>query len=284
MKKIAVLMPAFNAGETIAKAVESMLWQELPPHCAYEVAVFDDGSTDATRAILERIAGRRRDGGLRILGDGTRVGEAAARNRLLQAADADYYFVMDADDIALPGRVRAQVEALDAGHDLVGTHVYNFGAMHGDRRFLAERPAHVLLAMVDQRSFCHPAIAFNRKVARIGYPKPLASDYGLLIEVLLAGLGVTNLPRHYLMYRVHGKSQSNSTDADVFASLRKAVCEMRADYLARLLGLDASAAAYSDCMERKIFRRDTPEDLVALDRLGAIVRDRLGVGVDFRRV
>jgi hypothetical protein len=138
--------------------------------------------------------------------------------------------------------------------------------------------------MVDQRSFCHPAIAFNRKVARIGYPRPLACDYGLLIEVLLAGLDVTNLPRHYLMYRVHGKSLSNSADAEVFARLRTAVCEMRADYLARLLGLGAEAVAYSDCMERKIFRRDTPEDLAALDRLGKIVRDRLGVGVDFRRV
>lgn len=266
-------------------AVESMLWQEVPAGCGYEVVVVDDASTDGTRTVLDGIASKPQGARLRVLRNEVNLGAARSRNRLIEAVDADYYFVMDADDIALPGRVVAQVEALDAGCDVVGSDVYNFGAMHGERKFNRERLQHAVLTIVDQRSFCHPAVAFNRKAARIGYRQPIACDYGLLTEVLLAGLDVTNIPRHFLMYRVHGKSLSNTSDREQFARLRQAVCVIRASYIARLLDLDgAAAAAYSDSMDRKIFRRDTPGDLAALDRLGEMVRRRLAVAVDFRRV
>ncbi len=87
------------------------------------------------------------------------------------------------------------------------------------------------------------------------------------------------------MYRVHRESLSNSVDAERIASLRQTVCEIRSGYIARLLGIDAArAGSYSDCLERKIFRRESAEDLAALDRLGALVRERLGVVVDFRLV
>ena len=285
MKRIAALMPAFNAARTICIAVESMLWQEVPANCRYEVVVLDDASTDETPAVLERIAAGPQGSRLRVLRNEVSLGAARSRNRLIEAADADYFFVMDADDVSLPGRLVAQVEALDSGHDLVGTYVYNFGQMHGERQFNLERLQHVVLAMIDQRSFCHPAVAYNRKVAQIGYRQRQACDYGLLTDVLLAGLDVTNIPRHYLMYRVHRDSLSNSLDSARIASLRQTVCAIRAGYIGRLLGIDAaSAESYSDCLERKIFRRDAPEDLAALDRLGAIVRERLGVVVDFRRV
>ncbi len=194
MKRVAALMPAFNAAGTIADAVESMLWQEVPANCRYEVLVLDDCSTDGTRAVLERIAARPQGSRLRVLRNEANLGGPASRNRLIEAADADYYFVMDADDIALPGRVVAQFEALDSGCDLVGTYVYNFGLMHGERRFNLERLQHVVLAMVDQRSFCHPTVAYNHKVVRIGYRQGLACDYGLLTDVLLAGFDVTNIP------------------------------------------------------------------------------------------
>lgn len=285
MKKLAALMPAFNAAGTISVAVESMLWQQVPANCRYEVVVLDDGSTDETPAVLERIAASPQGSRLRVLRNEANLGGAPSRNRLIEAADADYVFVMDADDISLPGRVVAQFEALESGRDLVGTYVYNFGLMHGERKFNLERLQHVVQAMVDQRSFCHPAVAYNRKVAQIGYRQPLACDYGLLTDVLLAGLDVTNIPRHYLMYRVHRDSLSNSIDSARIASLRQTVCAIRSGYIGRLLGIDAvGAESYSDCLERKIFRRDSAEDLAALDRLGALVRERLGVVVDFRRV
>jgi glycosyltransferase involved in cell wall biosynthesis len=284
MKKIAALIPAFNAARTISVAVESMLWQEVPAGCSYEVGVLDDGSTDETSAVLERISAGPHGSRLRILRNEVNLGVSPSRNRLIEAVDAHYFFVMDADDIALPGRIVAQVAALDAGHDLVGTHVYNFGAMAGERRFDLDRRQHLVMAMIDQRSFCHPAVAFNGKVARIGYRHKLC-DYGLLTDVLLAGLDLGNIPQHYLLYRVHGDSLSNSRDPARIAALRQVVCAIRAGYISKLLGIDAATAGrYSDSIESKILRRGQPDDLVALDRLGELVRERLGIGVDFRQI
>jgi hypothetical protein len=144
---------------------------------------------------------------------------------------------------------------------------------------------HVLLALIDQRSFCHPTIAFNRKVAQIGYKESAAEDYGLLTDVLVAGLDVTNVPCHFLMYRVHGESLSSGADSARYARLRRSVCAIRASYISRLLAVDAAdASGYSNCIERRIFRHELPEDAGTLDRLGAVVRERLGVSVDFRRI
>lgn len=284
VKKIAVLIPAFNAGKTISLAVESMLWQAVPDGYSYEVDVLDDGSTDDTLEILRRIAAQRRGSALRVLSNEGNLGIVRSLNRLIEASDADYFVRMDADDVSLPGRIVAQIETLEAGQDLVGTSAYNFGSMHGDRQYSGDRLHHTILAMVDQRSFCHPTIAFNRKVARIGYKEQPAEDYGLLTDVLLAGLDLTNIPRHYLMYRVHDQSLSSSADRARFARLRESVCSIRARYLSGLLGVDGDdAAAYSVSIEKKIFRRNTPGDLAALERLRGVVRDRLRVDVDFMR-
>jgi len=285
MKKISVVMPAFNAGSTVAMAVESMLWQQVPAGCHYEVMVLDDGSSDDTLAIVQRIVEQNRHARVRVLSHEVNLGIVRSLNRLIEESDADYFVRMDADDIALPGRVVAQVAVLEAGYDLVGTFAYNFGSMHGERRYSLDPLEHKILAIVDQRSFCHPSIAFNRKVAQIGYREQAAEDYGLLTDLLVAGLSLTNVPRPYLMYRVHDQSMSSSSDAARFASLRQAVCTTRTGYLRRLLGMEADAAwACSNGIENQIFRRSTAEDLAALDRLRATVRSRLHVEVDFRRI
>jgi len=285
MKKIAVLIPAFNAANTISVAVESMLWQEIPEGHHYEVIVLDDGSTDATVKILEELAGRQRRNRLRVLSNDKNSGIVVSLNRLIEAGDADYYVRMDADDISLPGRILAQIEALDAGQDLIGTFAYSFGSRHGERQFSVDRMSHVVLSIVDQRSFCHPTIAFTRRVAQIGYKDQAAEDYQLLTDVLVAGLNLTNIPRPYLMYRVHDESLSSIVNSARFARLRKSVCAIRADYISRLLGVDtATANSYSDTIERKIFRRSTQADLAALDRLGATFQARLGAKVDFKGI
>jgi hypothetical protein len=87
------------------------------------------------------------------------------------------------------------------------------------------------------------------------------------------------------MYRVHGESLSNSTDSVRFTRLRRSVCAIRESYISRLLGVESTdASGYSDCVERRIFRRETPEDAGTLNRLAAVVRERLGVNVDFGRL
>lgn len=49
--RVSVLMPTYNSANTIEASLDSLLMQDYPD---FEVIVIDDGSTDATRSIVER--------------------------------------------------------------------------------------------------------------------------------------------------------------------------------------------------------------------------------------
>ena len=52
---LSVVMPNYNHAKFLPRALDSLLGQTRPPD---EILVLDDGSTDDSRAILERVAGR----------------------------------------------------------------------------------------------------------------------------------------------------------------------------------------------------------------------------------
>lgn len=96
---VAVMIAAFNAQDTIARAVRSALAE---PEVA-EVWVIDDVSSDQTaRAAAEADDG---SGRLTLLHQTANAGPAAARNRALEGCSSDWVCVLDADDYFLPGRI-----------------------------------------------------------------------------------------------------------------------------------------------------------------------------------
>jgi glycosyltransferase involved in cell wall biosynthesis len=90
---ISVLVPAYNAEATIGETLASAAAQT---HRNLEIIVVDDGSTDATPAIVTEAA--RSDPRIRLLRQ-PNAGVAAARNRALDEARGTYVAPLDADDI-----------------------------------------------------------------------------------------------------------------------------------------------------------------------------------------
>jgi glycosyltransferase involved in cell wall biosynthesis len=102
-------MPVHNAEPYLGAALDSILgqsWTDL------EFVVVDDGSTDGSRATLERYAGQ--DPRLRLLASDRNEGIVRALNRGLAACSGEYIARMDGDDIALPDRLARQVAYLRA--------------------------------------------------------------------------------------------------------------------------------------------------------------------------
>ncbi len=102
--QVSVVMGVFNAAETLSSAIESILSQEGVP---LEFIAVDDGSTDASGKILDDWAGR--DARLRVLRQ-AHAGLTRALAEGCSMARAPWIARQDADDISLPGRLKAQWE------------------------------------------------------------------------------------------------------------------------------------------------------------------------------
>jgi glycosyltransferase involved in cell wall biosynthesis len=102
---VSVIVPAYNAEETIAECVDSVLAQAYPQE-RFELIVVDNASTDATSEVV-RAYGER----LRVVHE-SRRGAAAARNAGLASASGDVAAFIDADCVAVPGWLRAIVKPL----------------------------------------------------------------------------------------------------------------------------------------------------------------------------
>ena len=87
-----IIIPAFNAQETIGKALDSLLAQSCKK---WEAIVIDDGSTDQTAAIVNNCINN--DKRIVLISQPNR-GAAAARNRGINAACFNWILFLDADD------------------------------------------------------------------------------------------------------------------------------------------------------------------------------------------
>ena len=88
--KVSVVIPTHNDEGTIAQTLESVFAQRVEG--GFEVIVVNDGSTDGTRAVVEKFGARTR-----VIDQNNR-GVAAARNAGISAAAGEYVALLDADD------------------------------------------------------------------------------------------------------------------------------------------------------------------------------------------
>lgn len=102
-----VVIPVYNRAEVIGETVESVLRQDFGG--PFEVVVVDDGSTDATPAVLARYAGR-----VRVLRQ-KNAGPGAARNFGIRSARGEYVAFLDSDDLWFPWTLSTYEKVINSG-------------------------------------------------------------------------------------------------------------------------------------------------------------------------
>ncbi|MGU3537489.1 glycosyltransferase family 2 protein [Methylobacterium sp. A54F] len=112
-ERVCVIIAAFNAEATIARAVASALAE---PEVA-EVIVVDDASPDRT-ALAAYAAGGGSER-FTLIRQGRNRGPAAARNTAIAHARAPLLSILDADDYLLPGRMRRLLAAAPGHWDFL---------------------------------------------------------------------------------------------------------------------------------------------------------------------
>jgi glycosyltransferase involved in cell wall biosynthesis len=112
--ELSVVIPVRDAAATIEDQLDALLDQHWDR--PWELLVVDNGSRDATAAIVDRYAAA--DPRVRRVDASDRPGVAHCRNVGLRAARAEAIAMCDADDIVAPGWVQAMGDGLRT-HELV---------------------------------------------------------------------------------------------------------------------------------------------------------------------
>lgn len=107
MSRISVLLPVYNVAPYVADALASIQSQTFTD---IEIVVVDDGSTDDTLRIVEKISSL--DPRIKIVRAPRNLGLPAALNLGLPFCQAPLIARMDGDDIALPTRLEKQYQFL----------------------------------------------------------------------------------------------------------------------------------------------------------------------------
>lgn len=246
--RFSVIIPAFNAAATLARAIESVRRQSWPAH---EIIVVDDGSSDATAAVA------------RQFGDAVRLirqpnsGVSVARNAGAAAATGDWLAFLDADDWYDRDRIRLHAEWLaddpaldcltgdyeyrDAAGKRLGTSMaqHEAGRMMlrkaaGASRVVMEAPAELAAFVADHFGDTHTlSVPRDRFVELGGYPSgfKVCEDVHFLTRLVARSRRIGVVCQSLGVYVIHGDS---ATRRDPVAAQRENVRTL-AD-LARLAG------------------------------------------------
>jgi glycosyltransferase involved in cell wall biosynthesis len=106
MPYFSVLIPAYNAAQTVAETLQSLAKQSFVD---FEVIVVNDGSTDATEAIINHEASAFK--AFRVIAQ-TNHGLGHARNAAAKQASSTWLVFLDADDVWAPNKLQVLHDAI----------------------------------------------------------------------------------------------------------------------------------------------------------------------------
>jgi glycosyltransferase involved in cell wall biosynthesis len=112
--EVSVIMACYNSSAYLDEAINSILSQTFHN---FELIIVDDCSVDNTIKIANYY--KSQDDRILVLPLPTNSGAASARNAGIQIAQGGWIAILDSDDIALPSRLKEQMELANSDPDLV---------------------------------------------------------------------------------------------------------------------------------------------------------------------
>jgi glycosyltransferase involved in cell wall biosynthesis len=226
---VSVIMPAYNAEKYIQEAIDSILNQSHPN---LELLIFDDGSSDSTRKIIDSYSDER----IKKIFVDKNSGVVAARNHCIDLAQGQYIALMDADDIASQDRLTKQLALLEVdGCDVCGSEHWNLNQLTGTLKPSKDRhtDADLRALLSIYCTMCNSTVMVRAGlIKRYKYDAaiPMAEDYYLWVQLAAAGCRFANLAERLVTYRQYPE-QSSLNHVEKF---REATMEIMRQYLQKL--------------------------------------------------
>jgi len=274
---VSVVIPTYNKPDYLEDAVDSVFGQT---YSRLECIVIDDGSTDHTGQVVEKLSKK-----YSWLKTARKVngGPSSARNMGLRLSSGEFVSFLDSDDVLLPDKIERQVDFLIAHPEV--------GLVHSDylivseslqplAGFAAEMPREMdPLDALSYRNWFNPLVALLRRTAinQIGeFDEGLdrAEDWDYWIRCAKA-TRVSYLAGRVALYRQHGGQISGD-----YARMKRACIQVAKKHF-RENGkkLRAALAGVELTYARHLWKkRETLASLEALLKLGFQYRFGLHAG------
>jgi hypothetical protein len=220
-------MGVFNGAAHLREQLDSFAAQD---HAGWRLVASDDGSTDASRAVIAGFAAGRAPGQV-VLAEGPGRGHAANYLALLRGLPEDpgYLAFSDQDDVWLPDRLSRGIAALQgvAGPALYCSRSHITSNTLQGRRLSAARPrppsfrnALVQNIAAGNTMLLNPAAARMLAAAARDCPGFVVHDWWAYLLVTGAGGAVLHDDRPTILYRQHGANAIGANDG-AMARLRR---------------------------------------------------------------
>ncbi|MEH6731298.1 MAG: glycosyltransferase [Pseudoalteromonas distincta] len=212
--KLSVCVVTYNHQDYIFKCIESILEQNVD--FELEIIIAQDCSTDNTGAVVRGFKSKHPEI-ITLIDRDKNVGVMQNYEDVFKLAKGEFISFLDGDDYMLPGKLQAQVDALENNHDCnICSHpLSNFDSstskiLNTPHKFVNDKKYALDDLIIHGFTFSHSSKMFRRS----SLPKEIVdkktencTDYLLHLQNCLTG-GIIHLCKVYGMHRVHVDSLS----------------------------------------------------------------------------
>ncbi|WP_430247865.1 glycosyltransferase family 2 protein [Providencia sp. PAZ2] len=202
---VSIIMPAYNAEDTITESIESIIDQSYPN---WELIIIDDCSTDNTLQIIQYYESIEKR--IKVIKNRINLGVAESRNLSISISEGKFICFLDSDDIWFPNKIEKQISILNSGWNVVCSNYETFNTKGTiNIRFSPE-----IITYDDMLRSCFIGNltgmynAYN--VGKIYQKKVGAEDYLMWLSILEKTKNAYCVQEPLAKYRIHDSSLSSN--------------------------------------------------------------------------
>lgn len=207
MGLVSVIMAAYNAEKTIARAIESVLVQTYGD---FELLVIDDCSTDRTVEIVQAIPDAR----IRLIKNVQNSGVSYTRKHGLEVARGEWIAVLDSDDAWAPDKLEKQIKLCgERGADFVFTGSAFMNAEGEPVDWILYVPEEIgYQQLLKQNLISNSSVLVRRSLYAENYTigDQMHEDFAMWLKILKSGKKAYGIDEPLLIYRLSATSKSSN--------------------------------------------------------------------------
>lgn len=203
---VSIIMPVYNSEDYLEASIQSVLNQSYKN---WELIIIDDGSTDASLEIIQKIQLERSE--IRLLINSENMGISATRNKGIEAARGEFIAFLDSDDRWQPKKLEKQIAFMKKEAINFSCTSYfvsdESGKIIGERNFIDKEVDYKELLKTNSIG-CLTVMVKTDLIKQYKMPKLKHEDYATWLSILRGGNNVYFMNEKLAIYTKREKSVS----------------------------------------------------------------------------